>query len=100
MRNKLYTIEIVAERRTSCYSLYVPGVLWHTRWTFSTDICFQNWRRNILLKTAPRFVPVIDCQCRDKDLIASQTTVITPLKFKFTFAPSSTWFVPKLTGGV
>lgn len=46
---------------------------------------------------------VIDCQCRDKDLITSQTTIITPSKFKFTFAGfmfalRSTSFVPKLTG--
>lgn len=60
---------------------------------------------NIILKTAFHFVPVIDCQCRDEDLITLQTTIIIPSRFKVTFAElmfavSSTCFVPKLTGGI
>lgn len=43
---------------------------------------------------------VIDCQCRDEDLITSHTTIIISSKFKFTFTLSSTCFVPKLTGGI
>lgn len=40
---------------------------------------------------------VIDCQCRDEDLITSHTTIIISSKFKFTFR-LSTCFVPELTG--
>lgn len=100
-----YTIEILAETTNCCSSLYVPDVSWHMGWTFSIDTCLQKWRWNTFLKTASHFVPVIDCQCRDEDLIRSQTTIIIPSKFKFTFAEfmfalSSTCFVPKRTGGI
>lgn len=61
---------------------------------FAWIYAYRNGSKTSLLKEL-----VIDCQCRDEELITSHTTIIISSRFKFTYT-LNTCFVPELTGGI